>query len=208
MNGIDRLLINSLLRSISNAAEREKMRLPEQCLPEEAEPGFDAKSHAAKKSTFEFENELKNIENDTLRDFIAVERQKDQTWLVIKNRHLIESILKTFADEDKKMILDITREKAESTPRILTRCHIPNTSAYRKINQLINDGFVVPTGMAETFEGKRAILYKSVIQQIQISIDKNDIVAKILIPYEMLDSSTLVQAVIKINQNGERTMAN
>lgn len=210
MYGIDRLLTNSLLESIKKevgsknedvAAGSLAVRV---CKTDVPPDGGDLTDGAP----FKFEDDLKDVEDEMLCDFITVEKQRERTWLVIKNRHLTESILKTFSDEDKKTILDMTREKAESMPRILIRCGIPNTSAYRKISQMINDGFVVPTGMAETFEGKRAILYKSVIEQIQINIDKNEVITKILVPHEMLMSSTIVQAVFRINQRADRTVVN
>jgi len=63
------------------------------------------------------------------------------------------------------------------------------------MNQLIEDGFVTPIGLAETFEGKRAILYRSIIQKIQIIMNRNEIITKILIPKEIIDSSQIVRTI-------------
>lgn len=211
MEGIDRLLVNSLSASIRASLTDEKISKIEQKLEERFGFGFDEfvyKFDKVRKSLFAFESELKEVEDKILRNFISLERHGNETWLVVKNIHLTEILLKTFADEDKKRILDATREKSETIPRVLTQCGIPNTSAYRKMNQMIEEGFVVPAGLAETFEGKRAILYKSVIQQIQINIDRNNVIAKILVPKEVMNSSMLVQMITEMTHGTKKTLAN
>ena len=125
----------------------------------------------------------------------------------MRNRRLTELILKTFADEDKKMILDFMVAKPETIPRTLVLCSIPNTSGYRKMRQLIDNGFVVSTGLVETFEGRRTLLYKSIIQKIQIIIDKGEISTRITVPSEVLNSSIIVKTIVEVSQ-GRRRLAN
>jgi hypothetical protein len=62
--------------------------------------------------------------------------------------------------------------------------------------------------LAETFEGKRAILYKSIIQKMQILINANEIIVKILVDQEALDSSEIIRTITEINQNKTKTAAN
>ena len=61
---------------------------------------------------------------------------------------------------------------------------------------------------AETFEGKRAILYKSIIQKIQILINGNEIVAKISVNNETLNSSEIIRTIIEINQGKTKPLTN
>jgi len=163
-----------------------------------------------KRSLFHFTNELKTIEDKILRNFLTIEQgaKTSEIWLSIKNQHLTELILKSFADEEKKAIIDLIRDTPETIPKILERCKIPNTSGYRKINQLIDEKIVVVTGLAETFEGKRAILYKSIIQKLQILINRNEIVVKILVDQKTLDSSEIIRTITEINQVKAKTAAN
>ena len=210
MNGLDTLLYRAILQSIQNELNVEKLQQIDKRLQQEHGVKFSElgnKPNKIKNQLFEFEDELKKIENRLLRNFLLIENQSSETWLVIMNRHLTELILKTFADEDKKMMLDFTRIKSETIPKILSLCNIPNTSGYRKMKQLIDDGFVIPDGMAETFEGRRALLYKSIIQKIQITIDKSDIFAKILVPKESINSSEIIKTITDTNQ-GKRILAN
>jgi len=205
MNELDGFLFKSILHAIRNQLNTEKIGDIEQKLQQEHGLKFSDlfnRFDEMKNSLFEFESELKKIEDGILRDFLTVETAgtTSEKWLVIKNKYLTELILKTFADEDKKAILDLTRDSVETIPKILVLCNLPNTSGYRKMNQLIEDGFVTPIGLAETFEGKRAILYKSIIQKIQIIINRNVIITKILIPKEIVNSSQIVRTITEVIQ--------
>lgn len=209
MNGLDILLNKAILQSIQNELDVNKLKRIEEQLQEQ---GFDiseivSKIEQVKNTLFEFEHDFKKIEDKVLRNFLAVENDRFETWLVIKNRFLTELILKTFADEDKKKIIDLTRNNSETIPKILSLCDLPNTSGYRKVRQLIDDGFVMPVGMAETFEGRRALLYRSIIQKIQININKNEIMARVLVPKESINSSQIVNTIIGVN-DGKRIIAN
>lgn len=203
MNGLDTLLNKAILQSIQNELDANKLKRIEDQLHEQ---GFDiseivSRIEQVKNTLFEFEHDFKRIEDKVLRNFLTLEEDGLETWIVITNRFLTELILKAFADEDKKKIMDLIRNNSETIPKILSLCNLPNTSGYRKIKQLIDDGFVMPTGMAETFEGRRALLYRSIIQKIQININKNEITAKMLVPKESIDLSQIVKTVIGVNDS-------
>jgi hypothetical protein len=209
MNGLDGLLHKAIFQAIQNEIDAKEILHMEQKLRQDGIKFSEiiTKFGQVKKQSFYFEHELKKVEDRVLRNFLLVESDPVESWVVIKNKHLTELILKTFADEDKKIILDLTRTSPETIPNVLSLCNLPNTSGYRKMKQLIDDGFVMPTGLAETFEGRRALLYKSIIQKIQIIINKSDIFAKILVPKETLSSSQMVRMIVELEQ-GKRTMAN
>lgn len=211
MNELDTFLFKSILQAIKNEVNSDKITSLKQKLRDEHGWEFAdlfGRFGEINVSLFGFENELKEIEDKILRNFLAVETDATEKWLIINNRNLTETILKTFADGDKKAILDLTRNSAETIPKILVLCNLPNTTGYRKMNQLIEDGFVTPTGLAETFEGKRAILYKSIIQRIQIIINKNEIITKVLVPKESLASSQIVKTITAVIQSRKDSLIN
>lgn len=212
MEGLDTLLLRAIFQSIQDGIDSEKIRNINLRLKQEHGLSFQDvfnrfdEMHAVLQK---FESDLKDIEDKILRNFLTVEKSTNtETWITIRDKHLAEMILKTYADADKKMILDFTRDHSETIPKILNLCNLPNTSGYRKMNQLIEDGFIVPTGLAESFEGKRAILYKSVIQKIQININKDRVVTSISIPKESIRSSQVINMVLRINQDEVQNMVN
>lgn len=205
MQGLDILLTKAIIQSIQDRLDVEKIQNMNKKLETDHGLKFEEifnKYDDMRSSLHQFETDLKNIEDNILRNFLTIEKTiKNDTWILVRDKHLAEMILKTFADGDKKMILDLTRDQSETVPRVLSLCNLPNTSGYRKMNQLIDEGFVVPVGLAESFEGKRAILYKSLIQKIQITINRDNILTAILVPKETLRSSQVINTVLLINQN-------
>ena len=209
MNGLDEFLHKAIFQAIQNEMDSSELGRIKQKLHAggiEFEE-FINKFGQIKKPEFHFEHELKKIEDGVLRRLYSIQDEYKETWIVIQNKYLTELILKTFADEDKKKILDAIRARSDTIPKMLTRYGLPNTSGYRKTRQLIDDGFVIPTGLAETFEGRRALLYKTVIEKIQIVINKADIFAKILVPKDVVSSRYIVKMITELEQ-GKRTLAN
>ena len=203
MNELDHLLSKAIIHAIKAELKDEMIKKIE----DEGIKIDDLLSISDKAKAYLFETEFEALEDHVLRDFLSVEEhsQTKEKWLTIKNRELTEKILKTFADPEKKAILDLTNEGSETIPKILVLCNLPNTTGYRKMKQLIEDGFVTSVGMAETFEGKRALIYRSIIQKIQISIKKNEIIAKILVPKDILSSSYIVSSIMEEERKDTHT---
>lgn len=205
MQGLDILLTKAIVQSIQDKLDVEKIQNMNKKLETDHGLKFEEifnKYDDMRRSLHQFETDLKNIEDSVLRNFLTIDKTiKNDILILVRDKHLAEIILKTFADGDKKTILDFTRDQSETVPRILSLCNLPNTSGYRKMNQLIDDGFVVPVGLAESFEGKRAILYKSLIQKIQITINRGSILTAIVVPKEALRSSQVINTILFINQN-------
>lgn len=212
MRGLDEIIVNAIVHTVKKEINSKDLEGIEQQLQNSGMQMTDMfyKFPEIKRSLFRFTNDLKIIEDEILKDFLIIEHSPEtsEIWLVIKNQYLTELILKTFADEDKKAIMDLIRDEPETIPKILERCKIPNTSGYRKMNQLIDDKMVVTIGLAETFEGKRAITYKSIIQKIQILINGDEIVAKIFVNQETLDSSEIIRAIIEIKRDKAEILSN
>ena len=212
MRELDQIIVNAIMHTVKKEISSKDLEDMEQqlqnCGMQMTEIFY--KLPEMKKSLSRFTDDLKIIEDEILKDFLIVEQdpKTSEIWLVIKNQYLTELILKTCADQEKKAIMDLIRDESETIPKILERCKIPNTSGYRKMNQLIDEKMVTATGMAETFEGKRAILYRSIIQRIQILINGNEIVSKISMDHETLNSSEIIRTIIEINQGKTRPLAN
>jgi hypothetical protein len=212
MEGLDILLLKAIFQSVQDERNSERIKNINIRLKQEHGLTFQEAFNKPDKMhdmLQKFEDDLKEIEDKILRNFLTMEKSTTtDTWIIVRDKHLAEMILKTYADVDKKAILDLTRDSAETIPKILRLCNLPNTSGYRKINQLIEEGFVIPTGLAESFEGKRAILYKSVIQKIQININKDIVITSISVPNEVLRSSQVTNMVLRINQDNVKSLAN
>ena len=98
----------------------------------------------------------------------------DNTSITVDDSSQIELILKSYADSDKRKVLETTAGKSKSIMEILKICTSPQTSAYRKIKSLIESGLLISDGFIFK-HGKKIVKYKSVFEDITINILQNKI---------------------------------
>lgn len=113
-------------------------------------------------------------------------KQAEKRWVTLEDSHLIEIILKSVGDEDKKRIINAVIDEPRIISEILDTSMIPRTSGYRKINALISDGVLIPQGYDTTHDGKRVTKYKAIFDNISILIEKNKVVVKVHATYSEL----------------------
>ena len=100
-------------------------------------------------------------------------------WTTLEDSHLIKIILNVMGDEDKKNIINAVIGKSCMISEILKINNIPHTSGYRKIKTLIDDGILIPHGCVIMQDGKKVVKYKSVFDNVDISMEKNKIIVKV-----------------------------
>lgn len=105
--------------------------------------------------------------------------QPEKRWVTLEDPNLIEIILKSVGDENKKNIINAVIDEPRTISEILDISMIPKTSGYRKINALISDGVLIPQGRDTTHDGKRVTTYKAIFDNISILIEKNKVIVKI-----------------------------
>lgn len=102
------------------------------------------------------------------------EGKSNSKWIIIKDKSLILLILQSYADPDKKKILDAT-EKPKIILDIIDACKLPQTSTYRKINLLIRNGLLIPDSQVSMKYGKIVTKYISLFKNLEINLVKNDV---------------------------------
>jgi len=103
---------------------------------------------------------------------------KNTRYVTIKDKSIISLILRSYADDDKKKILNTTSNKPRIILNIIAACKLPQTSSYRKINSLIKNGLLIPDGQVSRKYGKKVTKYVSLFENLEINIIKNDITIK------------------------------
>jgi len=97
-----------------------------------------------------------------------------QRRVSIKKKSFAWLIVKTYADSDQKKILDAA-QKPRIICDIIDKCNLPQTSTYRKMNLLIQNGLLVPYGSMVMKHGKVVTRYVSLFENLEINIEKNNI---------------------------------
>jgi hypothetical protein len=137
------------------------------------------------------------LEKQFLENIVTLEKTKtqDPNWIAIEDPSLAKLIVESFGDEDKKNILNAVLDESRIISEILEIAHISQTSGYRKINSLIDNGLLTVNGSITTHDGKIVNKYKSIFTNVTISIEKNKVIVKILIAKESIEKSSIIQII-------------
>jgi predicted transcriptional regulator len=135
----------------------------------------------------------KGMERQLLQHIISVQLDKieKKEWIAIEDSHINRIILEAIGDDDKKNILNAVLDKPRIISEILEICKIPQTSGYRKVNNLIQNGLLIINGHELTDDGRTINKYQPVFDNIQIHVEKNKVVVQVQLTKEYLDKSSI-----------------
>lgn len=144
-----------------------------------------------------FGSRAEYIEKQIVDAIVILEESKRQErkWITIEDSSLAKLILESIGDEDKKNILNAVLDESRIISDILEMNNIPQTSGYRKVNGLIQNGMLIPQGFLVTRDGKKVTKYKSVFENITIEIVKNKVFVRVLLSEESIAKSVIMQLV-------------
>lgn len=132
------------------------------------------------------------LEQRFLKNVCEIKVTNGESWIVIENPLLTKVILESFGDDDKKKILSTLNGESMIISQIIERCDIPQTSGYRKVNALIDDGLLLAAGHVTTPDGKKVTKYRSIFDNLKIDIVKNKISVTLHLPKDDLYNSSIL----------------
>ncbi len=200
MNGLDILLAKSLGSVIKNNLGQRTLQKIEKRL-------FEKFGISLTQSLLEFHKldtvlreffgaGADGLERKFFENLVALDKgSKNQEWLIIEDQALSKIILESFGDDDKKLIMNTLLDKSLIISEVLDRCKIPQTSVYRKINSLIQNGLLTTDGFITTNDGKKVNMYTSLFENLKIDIEKNKVIVKVKLRKNALQNSSVVQVM-------------
>ncbi len=137
------------------------------------------------------------LEKKIFETVCTLEKSKtnDQEWMTVEDQFLTRVILEAFGDDDKKQILTALLEQPRIISEVLTICNVPQTSGYRKINWLIDNGLLTTRSFITTSDGKRVNKYMPVFENIKINIVKNKVTVTVQLNKESMNHSSLIPLI-------------
>jgi len=200
-NSLDNLLAPSLRSSIEVNLGKETLNKIEDRLAER----HGLSLVQAIKNFHKFDSVLREffgagadgLEQKFLSKVIDIETSKNKKngWIEIRDSSLSRTFLESFADSDKKSILGHVADDAKIIADILESCKIPQTSGYRKINSLINEGLLISNGFELSRDGKKIKKYETVFTNIKVEIVKNDVMVKVQMKKHSLSESSVISII-------------
>ncbi len=116
-----------------------------------------------------------------MHELSKVKRHHDSDnhdWITIDKPPYVTLILESYADSDKRCILEATVDISRNISEIFDVCNKPQTSVYRKIISLIECGLLVPEGFSFK-HGRKSTKYKSMFEELHIDIIRKKITIKV-----------------------------
>jgi len=202
MSGLDFLIAKSMDMTIKENLGKKTLDKVEQRLFEK----YGINLTQAIKNFTKLDNVLKEffgegaegLEQQFLENVITLKQEsktQNMNWVIIEDSNLVKLILEAFGDEDKKNIMNAVLDESMIISEILEIAKIPQTSGYRKVNSLIDDGLLIVHDHTTTHDGKIVNKYKSTFENVTINIEKNKIVVKVLLAKESIEKSSIIQVV-------------
>jgi len=88
---------------------------------------------------------------------------------VVRSESEITDLLAALDDPDCRSVLEVTGDEPLSAKDIVERCDIPSSTAYRKIERLVDLG-LLEEGIRIRSSGKHASEYRRCIDGVELSI--------------------------------------
>lgn len=200
MGGFDRLLAKSLNETIrNNLGEKTSQKIEERL--------FEKYGISLTQSIEQFQKidavlreffgaGADGLEAKFIQNICKVKtKTKSNNWFTIDDSKISQVILESFGDDDKSAIINSVMDDQKIISEILSNCKIPQTSGYRKINQLIDDGILIPTGFEASVDGRKVIKYQTLFDNVKINIIKNKISVDIQLNRPNFNESTVLQTI-------------
>jgi hypothetical protein len=123
---------------------------------------------------------------------------KGRTWLTIENQDLVNLILESYGDREKRLILNTALKSPNVILEILEKCDIPKSSGYRLISELVEAGLLTEEGFAKTSDGKTVSKYTALLEKVKFEIADEGVFLQVLLKENILNESSIFKILIKL----------
>jgi hypothetical protein len=140
------------------------------------------------------------LERKFLDSLCSIKSKKDQsqTRFTILEPSIGQSILKAYSDDEASKILNASIGESWTILEMLEKLQIPQTSGYRKVNSLIEDGLLIKDGHMISASGRKTDKYKSLFDNVEIDIKNNKVIVNVQFTQNVIDQSPILQTVYGI----------
>ena len=200
MGGIDRLISDALSKEIKKKLNLDMLKKIERELF--LDHGMSIKlsiEHFQK-----FTNVLKKnsqidiikFEKDCINKILKIKKRDDKYNVTIINSAMTDLILELFSESETRKIISGLLENEYTIPQILKESKVPKTSGYRKIENLILNGFIIESGKVLS-KSKKISKLQCVFQEIKLDIKKEKIIVIGTVSKKMFEKSTSMKSIIQ-----------
>lgn len=142
------------------------------------------------------EIDVSRLEMECLEQLFQIKKLKENYHVTITDSKLIHFILDILGDDEtRKMVLYILKSE-HTIPEIIKESGVPKTSGYRKIENLLINGFFIETGKILS-ESKKISKIQCVFQEILVDAKKEKLTVSGIVPKKIFEKSTTMKSIVK-----------
>jgi len=140
-------------------------------------------------------SDTSSFEQKCLMEIITLKNLKNSFLVIIKDKNLVNLIIKILGDDEYRKIIESTLSKPLLISEIIDMFQLPKTSGYRKINYLIRNGFLIGVNKEFTKTRRSVEKYTTIFQKIIFEMNKNKNFVKLEIPQEIMEQSSTIKII-------------
>ena len=106
------------------------------------------------------------IESQIFKKIISIEKNAKDPLININDQSVSNRILESYGDPVKKTILELLLRQSKSIPEIVNEIKLPQASTYRKVKDLIDDGFITIIGYTKANDGRKTNEYATTFNRV------------------------------------------
>jgi hypothetical protein len=196
-NSLDNLLAPALRQSVEDNLGKVTLNKIEQRLAEKHGLGVvqAIKEFSKLDDVLQefFGQGAKGLESRFVQNIIKIEKSKKESenWITLKDQSLSKVILDSFADSEKKIMMESVMDQPLEPSAILDKCHLSQTSGHDKLNYLVDNGLLVPVFDTENDTPK----YQTPFSNVKMDLEKKEMVVKIQLQKSAMQQSAILQVV-------------
>lgn len=116
------------------------------------------------------------IISDAVNNSVFLEKINKEYWLSTEDMSICLTILNSYGDSHKKIILDSLVDVENHTCNTVKQLKLPQTSGYRKVKELIQDGLIAVNDVThiKTDAGRKSTVYESLCSGVIIWMTHSD----------------------------------
>ena len=199
MSGIDRLISSALSTEIKKRVDLDTLKKVERELF--LEHGMSIKlsiEHFQKFLSVLHKHsnlDVKKFEKECLNKIIKVKKREEKYVITIIDQKLTDLILDLFGEIETRKIISSLLENEYTIPQVLKESKVPKTSGYRKIENLIINGFIIESGKVLS-ESKKISKLQCVFQEIKLDVKKEKVVISGIVSKKLFEKSTSMKSIL------------
>ncbi|MDH2901789.1 MAG: helix-turn-helix domain-containing protein [archaeon] len=105
----------------------------------------------------------------------------------ITSQRIKDELIKALADEYSKKIILKTINQARSVEELAQAESIPISTAYRRVNEMKENGILIVERIVITDDGKKYDLYRSAFRKLQIGLEQDEITFDVVLNEDLAE---------------------